>query len=220
MPKALKSFHKESDLLKKYREAYEQAKYMSDIDDKLLTYNEVINFCADSKKCSKTDSLKRNQVLYWTYNQIGDLFLQKNNNDLPHNNDIYAIQYFQNALNFARSDEEEREVLEKMLIAYQDLADEYNYKKTLEALALVSDDAFRRQAFLSLANTATDLHQEAYYLEQALNHLNTENISLLEKCKDHFEICRRLLDIYELLGNPQDQTRIKELQKQSESILN
>ena len=220
MSTRLKSFKKESDLLKKYREASERAKYLADIDDKLLTYNEVINFCADSKKCAKTDTVKRNQILFWTYNQLGDLFLQKNNGDLMQNRYTYSLQYFQNALSFARTDEEEREVLKKMLDVYKTLDDEYNYKKTYEALALVSDDAFRRQAFLALAKSATDLYQEAYYLEKALNHINKENITLLEKCKNNLDICARLLEIYQTLGNYKDEARIREIKEQANMILN
>ncbi|MBO4284868.1 MAG: hypothetical protein J5895_01375 [Alphaproteobacteria bacterium] len=220
MPKPLRSFKNESDLLKKYREAVQRAKYLSDIDDKLLSYNEVINFCADSKKCAKTDSVKRNQVLFWTYNQLGDLFLQKNEADAAKNMYVYAVQYFQNALNFARSGEEEREVLQKMLDVYGVLNDEYNYKKTFEALALVSDDVFRRQAFLALADSARDLHQEAYYLEKALNYIDKENMTLLEKCKDNFDICARLLEIYQALGNEKSEARIKEIKQKAGQILN
>ena len=220
MPKSVRVFHKESDLLKKYREAYERAKYLSDIDSKLLSYNEVINFCADSKKCSKTDSLKRNQVLFWTYNQLGDLFLQKQNDDFLDNHYVFALQYFQNALSFSRSEAEEREVLQKIMSVYKSLDDEINYRKTYEALALVSDDAFRRQAFLSLANSAPNLSQEAYYLEKALNYINKENLTLLEKCKDNLDICARLLEIYRLLGYEKDEARIKKIKEQSAEILN
>ena len=83
-------FQTGNDLIKIYRAAAERVKYLQDIDDKLLAYNEVITYCAHAKQCIADDSVKRNQILFWTYSSIGDMFLERNTHTPMADNYLYA----------------------------------------------------------------------------------------------------------------------------------
>ena len=215
-----KAYEKESDLLKKYHQAYERAKYLYDIEDKMLGYQEVLNYCINSKKCSTQNSLTRNQVLFWTYNQIGDLFLEKSGAELKPDNYLLAVQYFQHALEFANSDEEQRQTLQKLAHVYRDLEDEDAYQKTLEKIILVFDDALEKEAVLDMAATSSNVHQEALYLEQALRLIGQENIEFLKKCRGTLQICDKLLGIYERLNDKTAAARVEEIKNEALKNLN
>ena len=216
----LKPFEKTQDLIKVYRTAFEKAKYLKDYDEKILAFNEVINYCASSKTCVEEDSLKRNQILFWTYNNIGDIFLEKNNSEINNENYIYALQYYQNAIEFLNSAAEKKNILEKISHIYLELQDEKSWRKTLEQMALLEGDDMKRHAFVNLANTTDDIKLQSQYLENALNYVIYENISFLEKCKNTLYICERLLSIYEQTSSTSDYDRIKMLQKNTLGLLN
>lgn len=217
---APKPFRSSSDLLKMYRAAYEKSKYMQDIDDKLLAYNEVINYCSNSKRCLKDESIKRNQVLFWTYNNIGDMFLDRNSDKLAAENYIYAMQYYQNALEFTRNRRERYNTFEKISHIYHELQDEDGLQKTREQMVMEEDDSMKRQAFMKLAQMTDDTKLQATYLENALNFVVEENVSVATKCKNTLEICQMLLDIYEHGHNKSAFERIKALQKKTQELLN
>lgn len=215
-----KPFQNSGDLMKIYRIAYEKSKYLQDIDDKLLAYNEVINYCADSKLCRVDDSIKRNQILYWTYNNIGDMFLARNHDEPQANNYVFAAQYYRNALEFTQNTREKHATLGKMLMIYTELQDEEGWRKVREQMADETDKTQKRKIFTELAQTTDDPRLQAKYLEQALNFVIDENISVSAKCRNTLEICSHLLDIYEHTHNVHDYERIQSLQKRTLELLN
>ena len=212
-------FQSANDLLKIYRAAYEKSKYFRDADDKLLAYNEVIDYCSHSKQCQLDDSIKRNQILFWTYNSIGDIFLEKNHKHMDAHNYLYAVEYYQNALEFTKNISDKHHVLEKISHIYGELQDEQGWRKTHEQMALIQDDDMKRQAFTELANNTDDLKLQAKYLEHALNFVTHENVSVFEKCKNTLTICAWLLDIYSYAKDKKNYARILELQKKTLELL-
>lgn len=220
MSASKRPFRSDSDLLKVYRAAFERAKYLKDIDDKLLAYNEVISYCANAKQCVSDDTIKRNQILFWTYSNIGDIFLERNAQAPQADNYFYAVQYYQNALEFSKTEQDKHITLEKLAHVYGELQDAANRRKTIEQIALCQDAPFKRQAFVNLADTTDDLRLQAKYLEYALNFITEENISTLEKYQNTLSICARLLDIYAASKNKKNYDRVKELQKATLALLN
>lgn len=216
----VRPFHSSSDLLKMYRVASEKAKYLQDIDDKLLAFNEVISYCANSKLCVVDDSIKRNQILFWTYSSIGDMFVERNAREPMADNYVYAVQYYQNALEFSKSDADKNHTLEKLAHIYGEMQDEKSWRHAVEQIADCQDNAFKRQAFEELANGTDDVKLQAKYLELALDFVIAEDVSVLEKCKNTLEICRRLLDIYAFTKNRKNFERVKALQKSTLELLN
>ena len=161
----VKPFENAHDLLKVYRTAFEKAKYLKDNDEKLLAYNEVINYCADSKLCVEDDTKKRNQVLFWTYNNIGDIFFEKNKEEHLDENYAYALEYYKNAMEFLSYDNERKPILEKIAHIYLELQDEKSWRKTIEQIALSEEDDIKRQSFIGLSETTDDVKLQAQYLE-------------------------------------------------------
>lgn len=214
-----RSYLKESDLLKIYRKADNRAKSFSDIDEKLLSYGEVVSACATSKKCANESSIKRNQVLFWTYHHIGDLFLKKNLDHFEQNNNILALEAYQNALEFSKTNIEQTDTLKKMRDIYLSLEDEDSYFRTSSEMARLVDDALKAQTFLELAQSATSAEKEAYFLEQALKFVNKEDLSFLQKCKQKLVLCERLFEIYQKIGEFNKASQIKALQKQTQKFL-
>ena len=218
---AIKHTYKtDSDLLKTFRRADAAAKYLQDTDEKLLSYHSVLEICANSKKCLDSESIKKNQILFWTYARIGDLFLQKNLDSFETKNKINALNAYQNALEFSNNEDEQFEILEKIRDLYRDLEDAESLFKTSAQMALVVDDALKIQTFLRLARESPNQKQEAYFLEQALQFVTNEKIAFLRKCKDTLAICARLLEIYQTAGLKADEARIRALSIQAKEFLN
>lgn len=215
-----KPYETAQDLLKVYRAAFEKAKYLKDDDEKLLAFNDVIDYCAKSKTCVEEDTKKRNQVLFWTYNNIGDIFVVKNATESKDENYVYALEYYKNAMEFLSSEIDKKPILEKIAHIYLELKDEKSWRKTLEQIAMSEDDELKRQAFVELSNTTDDTKLKAQYLETALNYITYENVSFLQKCTNTLSICESLLSIYELTGAKTDYNRIKELQTNTLELLN
>ena len=213
-------FQKESDLLKIYREASEGAKYIRDTDEKLLSYSKVIDFCVHSDRCLQSESSKKYQILFWTYSQMAELFLQKDLDTFDVQNKINALEAYHKALEFCLSDEQSFEVLSKMHNIYLSLEDKKNVFQTSVEMAQILDDGLKIETFLRLADETSNAKEEAYFLEQALRFVTKERISALEKCENVFEICKRLLKIYEKAQRRADIKRIETIEHQFEKTLN
>ena len=110
--------------------------------------------------------------------------------------------------------------MEKIAFIYGELQDDMSRQKTLEQIVMVEPDSMKRQAFVELAKVTDDVKLQAKYLENALNYVTYENVSVLEKCKNTLDICAWLLEIYEHIPKSNsDYERIKTLQKNTISLL-
>jgi len=219
MKRQARPYQKDVDLLKVYRQAFESAKYFSDTDDKLWGYSKVIDYCAKSKKCSDTQSKKRDQILFWTYNNIGDLFLQKNLDSFDFDNLNHALFAYQNALELSKDRENQTDVLKKMRDIYLVLEDKEGYFQTSSQMARLVDETLKAEMFMSLAEEANTKEAEAYFLEQALLFVDKENISFLQKCRHTLTLCDRLLKIYQKIGKRAEAIRIKQMKEQTQTLL-
>jgi hypothetical protein len=208
-------FKTSADLLKIYRAADEKARYLPDPEDKLLAYNDVIKYCSNSKFCLNDESVKRNQILYWTYNKIGDMFAERGQNESGAENDQYALQYYRNSLEFTRQPHEKIQTFEKISQIFLKMNDQEKWRQTRERIAEETEESMKRQAYTELFRTTDDLKLQAFYLEKALDFVVDENISVREKYKNTLRICRHLLQIYEQLGQQQNYDRILTLQNKT-----
>lgn len=203
-------------LLKVYQKAYDNAQYFHDTNDKLQSFDEVVRFCSDLPECAEDTSLKKSQVLFWTYHQMGDLMVEKKDQI---ENRLQALTYYQNALSYAQTNEDMFEILSKIRFIYQDFNDLKNVVETSEKMVRLIDDAFKVEAFLKMASESQNAEQEAYFLEQALKYVSDEKISFLKQCRKTLNICERLLEIYEKVGKQANALHIKELQSKTKRLL-
>lgn len=210
---------KESDLLKSYREADARARYLYDTDEKLVSYRQVLDLCANSKQCQKSRGVKKHQILFWTYLRIGDLFLQKNLDEYSKENLLNALKAYENALECAKGRNEQIEILTKIRDIYRHLEDKTAALDTTLQMAELVDDALKIEIFLNLADEATHKSEEAYFLEQALKYVTQEKIILLQKCEKTLIICAKLLEIYEKAGLKADMARIKSVETKTHEMM-
>lgn len=206
-------------LLKAYRKAHKQADLMPDIDDKVMAYNDIINYCTSLAECRNDESIKHHQILFWTYNNIGDIFMIKHTK-LPHRqNCLHALQYYYDSLSFAHTASEKRATLEKIACIYSEMQDEQGRRQILEQIAISEENCMKRQAFTELAKQTDDIKLQAKYLEYALTFVMAENISVLEKGENILKICARLLQIYKHTKSRKHYRRIKELEQNTRELL-
>lgn len=206
-------------LLKAYRKAHKQADLMPDIDDKVMAYNNIINYCTNLAECRNDESIKHHQILFWTYNNIGDMFMIKNAQHPNRQNYLQALQYYYDSLPFAHTVSEKRATLEKIAYIYTEMQDEPNYLKILEQIAILEENCMKRQAFTELAKQTYDIKLQAKYLEYALTFVMAENVSVLEKGENILKICSRLLQIYKHTKSSKHYRRIKELEQNTRELL-
>ena len=206
-------------LIKAYQKACKQAALMRNTDDKVMAYNRIINYCTECLGYFNDETAERRQILFLTYNNIGDIFMIKNAN-FPHlQNYLQALQYYNDSLPFAHSIAEKRAALEKIARIYAELHDENNWHKTMEQIAISEENCMKRQAFSELAKQTDDVKQQAKYLEYALSYVMAENISDLEKGENILKICARLLRIYKHTKNRKHYRRIKEIEQSTRELL-
>lgn len=213
------SFQKESDLVKVYRQADARAKYLNDTDEKLLSYHGVVDFCLRSKKCLENESVKKNQILFWTYKHIGDLFIEKNADVFEKNNEINALNAYQKALEFSKSEDETLNVLLKIRDIYQNLEDKKGILDSSMQMIELLDDAFKIEMLLHLADDAENRKEEIYFLEEALKYATSEKISVLKKCRNTLNICKRLLEIYQKAGMRAELARIEAVKNEAGKMM-
>lgn len=206
-------------LLKAYRQAHKRADLMLDIDDKVLAYNNIINYCTSRSECRNDESIKHHQILFWTYNNIGDMFMIKNAKHPNRQNYLQALQYYHDSLSFAHTASEKRATLEKIAHIYTEMHDETGRRKILEQIAISEENCMKRQAFTELAKQTDDIKLQAKYLEYALTFVMAENISVLEKGENILKICARLLHIYKHTKSGKHYRRIKELEQNTRELL-
>lgn len=91
-----------------FKQANNAISESSNLDEMIAAYDKVIGFCSNSKECRNAPSIKRNTLLYWAYNNIGNSYRKKN---MP----TIAYKYYQKALTIAISDKQKSMALEAML---------------------------------------------------------------------------------------------------------
>ena len=209
----------EKNLLQFYNQALNEAEKNVDIRQKLTAFNKVINFCAKDLGCLNDNSRKRDMVLYWTYNNIGDIFMTESikNNDL--NAYFDAEENYHKALNFSRNSEEKIAVQEKLAALYLQQDDLSNYYAVKDSLIEVMPIGERREAFEKLADETQDYNRKIYFLEKSLNFVNYEKISARVRCESTIRLCEKLRDLYADKKDYANLARIEELRTNTSYLL-
>ncbi len=203
------------DLLQAYRVANTAADMASNLDEKIKAYDAVINFCFSSRDCLMDDSTKRNMVMYWTYNNIGDALVSKNakGSGFPFDAANYtaALKYYEASLQVARDDAEKMSALQRMADTYKKMGDKDKWLAAKEHIIEYMDDGYKRRAYAELAEKIDDGEIYASLYEKALNYVTKEEVSVLAKCQNTLEICDKLKAVYRAAGNKESLKRLSDL---------
>lgn len=98
---------KPQNIMQAYRIANRQAAAAENYEDKIRAFDKVINFCSRTASCRLEPSLKRNVLLYWAYDKVGQAYRDKHEPEA-------AIDYFQKGLTYARNDREKEKMLGRL----------------------------------------------------------------------------------------------------------
>ena len=201
----------EKNLLQFYNRALDEAEKNSDVRQKLTAFNKVINFCAKDLSCLNDNSRKRDMVLYWTYNNIGDIFMTESVKNKSFEGYFEAEENYQRALNFSRNSEEKMAVLEKLAALYMQHGEWANYYAVKDSVIEVFPVADRREAFEELADEDEDKNRKIYFLEKALNFVSYEKVSAKIRCETTIRLCEKLRELYADKKDYANLARIEEL---------
>ena len=212
-----------NDILHYYRLASQQAALAQTPEEEAAAYRQGVNFCEDSRVCRLDDSIKRNSVMFWSYNNIGDALLKKGRSLLgfkaASKNYAEVLHSYDQALHSARDAAEKISTLNKMAQTYRLMGDKENWIKTEEKVIENLADSFKRPAYLKLAEQADDLSLAAALTEKALDYVLAETVSLRQKFRNLLDICSRLEKLYRRLKDGRNRTRLLELKRKTVRLL-
>ena len=200
------------DIIQAYRTASEIAKKSRNPDEEIAAYNAVVNLGLDRPA---GNDVKRNMIMYWAYNNIGDALMNKSVDNEAHAVDARAfnasVESYLNSLHFARDNLEKISVLNRIAENYKYLGDEFKWCEYKEKMIANMRPEEKREAYTELAHELknTDLAIDIY--NEALNHISAEEVSFFAKCLNTLEICEILLQLYSQKNDTQNINRIKEL---------
>ena len=202
-----------SDILRVYRGAFDEASGSQNPDVKIRAFNQVVDFCASSDCCQTDNSIKRNKVMYWTYNGLGDAWVAKTRqNPSKRTNALRrAIGWYRDAVNVARDAAEKIDSLQRIAAVYKQIEDGENLNKTRESIVHSLSDEYKRLGYMQLAQNNLKNPKITEWLEKALAYVTKEEVSFLGKCQNTLSICKMLAESYKEAGDKVNARRITKL---------
>lgn len=211
------------DILHHYRLASQQAALAHSPDEEIAAYSQVVHFCETTDFCRLDDSIKRNSVMFWSFNNIGDALIKKSRHGFRYKSDAdscrKAVESYRAALYLARDSAEKISTWNKIAQAYKQMGDKSNWVKAEEEIIQNLAEEYKCAAYLRLAEKADEPKQAAELLENALDFVIRQKVSVLAKCRDMLEICNRLLRQYHRLKDRSNEQRIGNLQRRTVLLL-
>lgn len=219
----LNRFPYKDDILHYYRLASQQAALARNPEEEIAAYNRVVNFCEKTEVCRLDDSIKRNSVMFWSYNNIGDALMKKSRRGFRYKAAAedcrQAVQSYSSALYSARDSAEKISTLNKIAQAYRQMGDKNSWIETEEKIIENLAEEYKCAAYLRLADQAGNPHQSIDLLEKALDFVLHQEVSVLVKCRDILEITSRLTGQYHRVKNTSEEKRLKKLQYRTALLL-
>ena len=201
--------------LQHYRVAVQRAASAGNADEQINAYQQIVDYNRAVGGCPVDEGITCNQVMYWTYNSLGDTLIKKNWRifKLRKNKPDYAqaINYYRQALAAARDNNEKSAVLQKMAKVYQLAGDREAWLRVQEAIIAQLPDERKSQAYYHLSGQYGTKPRGIFLLEKALDFTTREEVSVLVKCQNILTICDDLKNRYRQAQDFANQQRIEEL---------
>lgn len=150
-------------------------------------------------------------ILYWTYNNLGDIFLERAVKKNQKNFYADAIENYQRALNFSRNKKEKLSTLERLSHLYNQNGDTDNFYTVQDSIIESNDVEQKREAFENLAEKSEETANKIYFLEKSLDYIKYESVSTIKKCENTIRICEKLRSLYAKNKDYGNLARIEEL---------
>ena len=197
--------------MKAYHNAIKISESSSDYENKISAFNNVIGFCSNDMHCLNDNSRKRDMILYWTYNNLGDIFLEFATKKNQKNFYANAIENYQRALNFSRNKKEKLDTLKRLSQLYNQSGDINNFYTVQDTIIEADDVEKKREAFENLSEKSEETASKIYFLEKALDYIRYEKVSAFRRCENTVRICEKLRSLYAKNKDYGNLARIEEL---------
>ncbi len=206
-------------ILQAYYTALEESQKTNDYGKKVRAYNSVIGYCSNDTSCLNDNSRKRDMILYWTYNNLGDIFMEKARVQNAKGAYADAAESYQRALNFSRNSEEKIATMQKMSRLYSESGDFENFYNVQDVLIETYPPEDKREAYERLADNGTTLGKKIYFFEKALDSIKAEKTSALDRCHQTIILCEKLSPLYAWQKDYANLARIEELKQNTKTLI-
>lgn len=116
-----KSWQPPQNLMQAFRVARQAADNSHDVDERIEAYSSVIDFCTRTEVCRMEQSIKKQTLMFWVYDRLGEAFAEKK--DV-----VNAVDAFSKSFVLARNDKQKNFVLKKFAALYEHNADMPQWK--------------------------------------------------------------------------------------------
>lgn len=206
-------------ILRAFRAANEIANQSQNWDVEIAAYRQVIALGNKNSELAPEDRRKHDMIMYWAYNNVAEAFFkqsfEKKDGDEKRKNYYDSLQYYQLGIPFAKDNLERASSLYHIAENYKYLEDEVNLCKIRQQIIESLKDEDKRLAYFELAASLQNQTLAATFYEEALLHINNEEVSFLAKCLHTLQICEGLLAIYGALSDTKDAKRIQSLKEKT-----
>lgn len=214
-----------AEVLMAYRQATDMAKKSNNIDDEIAAYSRVIELGKKYQNINRDEMLKYNMIMYWSYNNVADALFAKSfkeavSVDTPAREAFEeSLKYYQQGLRFAQDNLEKISVLNRMADSYKQLGDEESLCEIKKKVIANLNDEDKRKAYKEFADGLKGHKCAALMYEEALSYINDEKVELNTKFQNTIEICDKLLGLYDIKSDKQNNLRIAKLKENSQNLM-
>lgn len=144
-----------------YKKAAEAVTRLELWQDKLTAWQMVADFCRDGGNCPLESKPARDTVLFWTYNNMGNLAAE-NDPDVSR-----AVEYYRNALPFSPRQYDRITVYRKIARLYKQAGDIAAWLETVKQIVRKEEDIAEITAYVEQARRESDAAVKKSFLKKA-----------------------------------------------------
>lgn len=208
----------EKHFLHLYKVVKEREHYLSN-EAKIVQYNALLRYFMKFLQGRESYPPFILGILYRIDIKLGDIYYEDGLQNQDNSRYFLAIEYYNQALSYARKTEEQNRVLLALKDIYYYLDDKEAFFKVEKSWADNHDKKDRFWAYMLSAKNAEQPRMKIFFLECALNAVVAQDESFYTKYQDTLDICCQLTVLYELLGENEKAARVQKLRDNTLKLL-
>lgn len=216
---ATKTDSPENHFLYLYKMVQEREEFLNN-EAKVVQYGAILRYFMKFLQPGEVYSPQVVSVLYWVNIKLGDIYYEDALQTQDNQRYFLAAAYYNQALLYAKSQEEKNRVLLVLKDIYYYLGDEEALVQVEETWAENHTKEEKFAAYVLLAQNAEQLSVKAKFLEKALAEVTAQDENFYMKYQDTLDICSKLLAVYELSGDREKAIRVRKLRENTLKLLN
>ena len=201
-----------------YKVVKERERYLSN-EAKIVQYNTLLRYFMEFLQNKDSYPPLILGILYQIDIKLGDIYYEEGLQNQDNSRYFLALEYYNQALSYARQKEEQSRVLLALKDIYYYLDDKEAFFKVEKSWADNHDKKDRFGAYMLLAKNAEQSRMKIFFLECALSAVVAQDESFYTKYRDTLNICCQLIVLYELLGENEKAARVRKLRDNTLQLL-